>query len=341
MRVAIVGFGVAGAARLSAYRQVPQAEVVAVVDPSAGRRAQASALDPRLRTLPTLADALDGDASGSLGAVDVVDICAPPAFHAPLAEQAMSAGCHVLCEKPVGLDVRETERMVDRSRRTGRLLYPIYNYVYSPMMKVLTQAADSWLDRPLKARFEIRRTTHAVGTPGWQPDWRRDPGVAGGGILLDHGTHCVYMATRLLGGRPEQVACTTVPGPADDDGRSVEESVSARLDFAGGTCEIELSWACDERRNRYSVVGGNGSVLIDDDTFVVETAAGAERGTLRSPTASGTHEEWFPELFTDFVRHVEQPDRWPEPLDQILSTAQIIEAAYTSAADAGRPLRMR
>ncbi|MEV8635607.1 Gfo/Idh/MocA family oxidoreductase [Streptosporangium sp. NPDC051023] len=338
MRVAIVGFGVAGTARMAAYRQVPGAEVVAVVDPSAERRAQASALDARLRVAPALADVLG---TSGTGGVDVVDICAPPASHAPLAEEAMSAGCHVLCEKPVGLDVRETERMIDRSRRTGRLLYPIYNYVYSPMMKVLTEAVDTWLDQPVKARLEIRRTAHAVGTPGWQPDWRRDRGVAGGGILLDHGTHCVYMATRLLGGPPDQVACTTLQGPAGHDGLSVEESVSARLDFPAGTCEIELSWACDERRNRYSLVGGNGSVLVDDDTVVIETATGTETGTLRSPTASGTHEEWFPELFSDFARHVEQPALWPDPLGQILSTARIIEAAYVSAADAGRPVDVR
>ncbi|MFF5204970.1 Gfo/Idh/MocA family protein [Streptosporangium sp. NPDC000396] len=331
MRVAIAGFGVAGTARLAAYRQVPRAEVVAVADPSAARRAQAAALDARLRVAPTLTELLEA------GDVDVVDVCAPPVFHAPLAEQAMSAGCHTLCEKPVGLDVAETERLVDRSRRTGRLLYPVYNYVHSPMMKVLAQAA-TWLDRPFTARFEIRRTAHAAGTPGWHPDWRRDRGVAGGGILLDHGTHCVYMATRLLGGVPERVTCTTRPGPAGDNGQSVEESVSARLDFAGGSCEIELSWACAERRNRYSLDGGNGSVLIDDDLVVTENGTGRQTGTLRSPTASGTHEEWFPELFADFARHLEQPGLWPGPWDLTLSTARIIEAAYTSAARAGEPM---
>ncbi|GAA0936948.1 Gfo/Idh/MocA family oxidoreductase [Nonomuraea longicatena] len=326
MRVAIAGFGVAGAARLSAYRRVVGADVVAVIDPSPERRAHAAALDGRIRQAASLEQALDG------GPIDLVDICAPPVFHAPLAVQAMEAGCHVLCEKPVGLDVEESLRMVACARRTGRMLYPVFNYVYSPMMRTLAKAA-TWLREPVNARFEIRRTTHAAGTPGWRPDWRRDPAVAGGGILLDHGTHCVYMATRLLGGVPYRVTCTTRDGAG-----GLDETVSARLDFARGTCVIELSWAGTERRNLYRLDGANGSIAIDDDRVLIETPSGTETAALTSPTASGTHEEWFPDLFADLLTHLERPGGEPDPLEEILSTARVVEAAYASAVRAGEPV---
>lgn len=58
MKVAIVGFGAAGEARLAAYRSVQGGDLVAVVDPSRDRRARATELDPSLRVAESLADLL-------------------------------------------------------------------------------------------------------------------------------------------------------------------------------------------------------------------------------------------------------------------------------------------
>jgi len=52
--------------------------------------------------------------------LDAVSIAGPPATHAPLATEAMAAGCHVLCEKPFTLDVAEAEQLVRGRRRRRR-----------------------------------------------------------------------------------------------------------------------------------------------------------------------------------------------------------------------------
>ena len=61
----------------------------------------------------------------------------------------------------------------------------------------------------LGARFRTLRSGHAVGVSEWNPHWRRDPAISGGGILRDHGPHSVYLATHLTGRKPIAVSCLT------------------------------------------------------------------------------------------------------------------------------------
>ncbi|RFU41876.1 gfo/Idh/MocA family oxidoreductase [Actinomadura logoneensis] len=322
MDLAIVGFGTAGEARLSAYATIEDARVACVVDPSPDRRARAAA------------HGLDGFADlGSMLAtttVDAIDVCAPPAFHAELVTAGLTAGCHVICEKPVAFEAAQAADLVARSRRTGRLLYPAHNYGFSPMMRMFVEAVAEPIGGPMTASFTIRRPTHARGVSSWRPDWRRDPAMACGGILLDHGTHCIYMATRLFGALPTKVSCTTI---LNDQG--LDHAAEATLRFPNGSCEIALSWISDERSNLYELSGPAGSVSLHDGQALITGPNGSEVRELISPTGSGTHEEWFADMFADFAYLVDRPQEWGRPLDETLGTAQIIEAAYRSAARNG------
>ncbi|MGW4892733.1 Gfo/Idh/MocA family protein [Kitasatospora sp. NPDC004240] len=333
LKAAVIGFGVAGQARLGAYAPLTGVDLVAVVDPSPARREQAVAMDPALRAYAGLEELLATEY------VDLVDVCTPPAYHRDLSLQAMAAGVHVICEKPVAFATADALALTEASRRTGRLLYPAHNYGFSPMMRVLTEAAREIVGSPSALRIEIERSTHAVGTGSWQPDWRKDPGVAGGGILLDHGSHCVYMSTRLFQGLPEKVTATAGWGE-HAGGRGVDESIDVRLSFPTGEAEISLSWTGGARRNRYALSGPSGSAEITEGTAVISGPAGREVRELEDPTRSGTHEEWFAELFADFAGLLAHPDRWRRPLGEVESTARIIEAAYRSARADGRPVTL-
>ncbi|MEE3918910.1 Gfo/Idh/MocA family oxidoreductase [Micromonospora sp. BRA006-A] len=195
--------------------------------------------------------------------MDAVDICTPPNHHVELEREALAAGLHVICAKPVAVRTDEALDLIDLARDRGLLLYPAHNYGFSPMMRVLTGAvAGGRLGGPLRARFRIARDSHARGVPGWQPDWRRDISVARGGIMLDHGTHCAYMATQLFGEAPRTVSCVAQWADGDAAGGM---DVAARLDLEfgdGGTCEIDLSWVSDTRSNRYLVSGPDGAADV-------------------------------------------------------------------------------
>lgn len=332
MKVAIVGFGAAGEARLAAYRSVHNGDVVAVVDPSRDRRARATELDSNLRVAESLADLLDR------GSLEAVDICAPPAYHSELSTMALTAGCHVICEKPVAFRAADAEALVTCALKHRRLLYPAHNYGFSPMMRLLRDAiGDGTVGSPMNAAIAIERPTHARGVGSWQPDWRRDPAVAGGGILLDHGTHCVYMATRLFGGPPSKVFCSA-QWAGDDEAAGIDEAVEVRLEFGTGVCTIDLSWTSEARSNLYQLTGPAGSVTIRDGAAVLERSGRRLTRSLTSPTGSSTHEEWFADLFADFSKTTATPDQWDRPHGEILSTARILDAAYRSAGLNGQPV---
>ncbi|MFI6149102.1 Gfo/Idh/MocA family protein [Streptomyces sp. NPDC051109] len=333
MKVALVGFGTAGEARITAYRPVPDASVVAVVDPSPQRRARATALSPGVSVYADI-DALLADR-----VADVVDICAPPVFHVPHARAALTSGHHVVCEKPVAFTSEEARGLVTLSRQRDRLFYPVHNYAFSPMMEALAEAVPRAAgDVPMELAIEILRPRHAVGVQAWQADWRTDAAVAGGGILLDHGTHCVYMATRLFGAVPDKVACLMVRDEQGAGDRAVDVRADLRLEFPSGICEITLSWTSEVRSNRYRLAAGRRTVEVRDDLVVTDGPGGrAERG-LTPPTASSTHEEWFAAMFADFTEAVGDRAQWDRPLDEALSTVRITEAAYRSARQGGLPV---
>ncbi|WP_406073551.1 Gfo/Idh/MocA family protein [Micromonospora sp. NBC_01638] len=333
MRIAIIGFGTAGEGRLHAYRTVTAGRVVAVLEPSPERRARALRLDPGLATYTTLAELLAAQP------VDAVDICTPPNHHVELEREALAAGLHVICEKPVAVRTDEALDLINLARDRGRLLYPAHNYGFSPMMRVLTGAViGGRLGGPLRARFQIARDSHARGVPGWQPDWRRDISVARGGIMLDHGTHCAYMATQVFGEAPRTVSCVAQWADGDAAGGM---DVAARLDLEfgdGGTCEIDLSWVSDTRSNRYLVSGPDGTADVHDGVAEVRTADGVERTDLAPPNRDQTHQEWFGGMFADFAGLIAAGTGWDRPMREVVTTTALIEAAYRSATRGGEPV---
>lgn len=331
MRSAIIGFGVAGEARLEAYREVPNAKVTAVADADAARRERAAALDPAIRVYPLLEELLAAED------VDLVDICTPPTWHKPQTLTALSAGRHVICEKPVATTLADASAMVEASLRTGRLLYPAHNYALSPMMRVLGDTVRSGdIGEVRSLSFRILRNQHARGVASWQPDWRRSADVARGGILLDHGTHCVYMALRLVGAVPDAVACTVRQATEG----AVDEHTDLTLHFGQVDCRIELSWISDERSNRYAVCGSDGDVTIENGTVRVRGSRTRTDADQPSPTRDSTHREWFPPLFAGFTECLTDRGLRQAALDEIVHTARIVETAYRSARLGGQRLAL-
>lgn len=130
--------------------------------------------------------------------VDVVDICLPPALHANMAVEALHAGKHVFCEKPMAMTVDDTHRMVQASREAGKLLlvghvlpfYPEFDFAYSTV-------ASGRYGKLLGGSFK-----RVISDPLWLPDFY-DPRKVGG-PMLDLHIHDAHFI-RLLFGMPTSV----------------------------------------------------------------------------------------------------------------------------------------
>jgi predicted dehydrogenase len=330
LRGAIVGFGTAAQAHLAGYAQREDVAIVAVVDPSAERRAAARATLPSVTVHATL------DELAGAGPPDFLDVCCPPRWHAEAIVAGLELGCHVMGEKPLLPTLDEYAPVLAALDRAPGVLFPSHNYKFAPVVRRMRAAVMSEaFGDVVSGRFRTLRMRHAAGAPGWYPDWRRDPSVAGGGILQDHGTHAVYLATHVTGLAPLWVTCVTTRHGSPTSG-GAEDSALLTLGLDGGAdVTVELTWAAPSRQTSYTIVGTRESVAIDDVRFVHRASPGPVETAPAAGFADASHVAWFSAMFDDFRDLIDDPARQGALLDEAHATATVIASAYASAARGG------
>ena len=125
MRLGLIGCGIIGVLRAEAIAQLPGFGLAAVADVDAAR---ARAGGDRFRA------AVEADWKDLVrrNDVDAVIVSTPPTLHAPLCIEALEAGKHVLCEKPLARTPEEARPILDAAERSGRLLATGFNYRFYP-----------------------------------------------------------------------------------------------------------------------------------------------------------------------------------------------------------------
>jgi predicted dehydrogenase len=152
--------------------------------------------------------------------VDVVHVCTPNNLHAPLADAALAAGKHVVCEKPLATTAAEADRLLAAAERSGRVATVPFVYRYNPMV------AEA---RARVAAGEIGaiRVVHGGYLQDWlsTPDddsWRVDPAQSGASrTFADIGSHWCDLVEHVTGQRLAAVCAqfaTVVPDRADRGG---------------------------------------------------------------------------------------------------------------------------
>lgn len=189
MRFGLVGAGSIGGVRARALEASPHCDLVAVVDPDTVR-AQRVARRTGALVFDDLRRLLDA------GTVDAVVLSTPPSFHEPMALEALDAGLHVLCEKPLAPSVGACRRMVERARSAGRTLACGFNHRYFPAFRRVREAVESGEIGDLA---HVRAFAGHVGLPELHLAWQTDPGVMGGGALMDNGIHLLDLTRSILG----------------------------------------------------------------------------------------------------------------------------------------------
>jgi predicted dehydrogenase len=137
LRVAVIGAGNwAIEAHIPGWQRDPRCEVVALCDID-GARAREVAQRFGIAHATTEADEVIARAD-----VDVVDVCTGDRGHFPLTMAALAAGKHVLCEKPVNHDHRETRRAAALARAKGLKTKLGFTFRYSPAMQYMKELID-------------------------------------------------------------------------------------------------------------------------------------------------------------------------------------------------------
>jgi predicted dehydrogenase len=322
---AIIGFGeVAQHGHWPAYATSREARIIAVVDSTEERRKVARELLPGVATFSTIEELAESTE------IDFVDICTPPALHGDPMLDALARGWNVVCEKPLLLDPVELETVRHRARENRRAVVPVHNWKYAPIVRQATHSLRSG-DLGALRRLEIetlRIHDCAVADPN-HPNWRRDPAIAGGGVLMDHGWHAIYLARHWFGEDPIDVqASLQRPAPI-----AVENEAALTLVFPSGNAEIFLTWKAKVRRNTMRLIGERGEITIDDDRL---TAVGKTTLFEKALSAGSHHADWFAAMLPDVIAGFHRPETALESFDEAALCLSVIRRAYRQALG-GRP----
>jgi predicted dehydrogenase len=248
VRYGIIGCGDIGKLRASAVKR-SGGELIAVSDID-GRKASALGLkhgamvDRDWRTL------LARDA------IDAVIVSTPPSLHLSMAVEALHAGKHVLCEKPLARSPAECRMMVEAAERVGRVLATGFNYRFYPSFRRA---------RELLLAGRIGELSHVRSYGGYSAAqhgqaWVHDASVVGGGALLDIGIHLIDL-TRFFLGEVEEVHGFATAGVWHFEG--CEDNGFALLRGPGGKVGVlHASWTEWGRYEfRIELVGTRGKIL--------------------------------------------------------------------------------
>jgi UDP-N-acetylglucosamine 3-dehydrogenase len=119
--------------------------------------------------------------------IDVVSVCSPDYFHAEQSIACLEAGKHVLCEKPMTLDLQEAAAIVEAARKSGRSFMIAHPTRYTPafiLAKKIIARGD--IGELFMAETEYAHNYRRVGGQnGWRKDTRRDPLLGGGCHAVD------------------------------------------------------------------------------------------------------------------------------------------------------------
>jgi predicted dehydrogenase len=241
VRIGVVGMGFIGQQHFQTWANVEGAQVVAVADKEVERVAASAAaiggnvgdsqgLDlSGVRRYTSLEDMLKD------GGLDAVDICLPTFLHPAMTETAMAAGVHVICEKPMALDVAGCDQMLASAEKYGKLLFIAQCIRFWPEYEVLAQMLKSGA----LGRLISLKLTRLSASPFWsQGGWLNDPSRSGGAVLDLH-IHDADFVLSLLG-MPQAVFSQI--GHRDPEGPRVDHVVTQYI-YGDPVVVAEGGWA--------------------------------------------------------------------------------------------------
>ena len=235
---------------------------------------------------------------------------------------AAEAGKHVLCEKPMALDVASGERMLAAARAHGvRLGIAYYRHHYPVIARLRELVASGEIGEPVLAQVQAFEPFDPG--PEHPRAWLMRRDESGGGPMADFGCHRLEVLLDLLGpvaevhGFPDNVRYRE---------REVEDSCVAHLRFRSGTVAVlAVTHAASEPRDTLEIFGTRGSAYVSV----------LNHGALRVVTAAGTREERHPPhpnlhqpLVADFVAAVRE-GREPAVTGEVgLEVARVMARIY-------------
>ncbi|MBQ7347316.1 MAG: Gfo/Idh/MocA family oxidoreductase [Clostridia bacterium] len=341
LKVAVIGVGSISKSHIDAYRANPNVELYAFCDIN---EKQLKKMGEKYGITRLYTD--EAEMLKALPELEAVSVCTWNSAHAPCTIMALNAGKHVLCEKPMALNVEEAEEMKAAAEKNGKLLMIGFVRRFGKDCKIVKDMNDSdTLGEVYYAKaVNLRRNGNPCG-------WFGEKARSGGGPLIDLGVHSidlvryllgkprvtsVYGATfHKLGNRPNvKTPKSYVSASATDhDICDCEDLATATVRFDNGSVlSIEMSFSLNvaKEENSVQLFGTKGGVKMADEVeLFTETNGYLSAVSLVGKT--GFNMDAFQDEIAHFVDCVRNGTSCMNPAEDGVELMRILTAIYRSA----------
>ncbi len=222
IRIGIIGCGGIANGHVQRLSQIPEVELVALVDTNA-KNLETYKEKYNLNGIRTYSDYCDMLKDGGL---DAVQINTPHTLHYDQIMDSLGKGLHVLTEKPMVCNVKHAKEVIQEAEKTGKVVLISYQRHYSPDYVYIKDQIE---------KGTIGRVTAVAALQGqdWlrgqQGQWRLDPALSGGGQLNDSGSHLLDIILWTTG-----LAIEEVNSYIDNRGAQVDINSATSMKFTSG-----------------------------------------------------------------------------------------------------------
>lgn len=220
--------------------------------------------------------------------VDAVYVATPVHLHAEQTIAAAEAGKHVLCEKPMALNVAECDRMIAACRANNvKLGVAYYRHFYPAVRRVKELVNSGELGVPVVVQINAFEWFNPAASD--PRAWLINKSASGGGPMFDFGCHRIEVLLDIFGD-VRDVKATLANAFFD---REVEDVATAVFQFERGTCgTLTVTHAAREPQDTFDLYCSDGSIHIPV----------LNEGTMRVLTSDGERIETHPN-----ARNIHQP----------------------------------
>jgi predicted dehydrogenase len=348
LRIGFIGAGGIAELQLRLLAKRQDVIIVALAD------VNPDTLEHRAQALPDAALYRDHTQMLRSEKLDAVSVCTPNILHMQPTIDALKAGHHVLCEKPMAMTVTEAKRMIKAASTAKKKLVIGFQYRYDPRTQYLRQAMDEGqFGKILYGRVQAMRRR---GIPNWGVFGRK--ALQGGGPLIDIGVHVLEMTHytmgapkpvsasadmfTYLGNRPSSVE--SVWPNWDHETYDVEDLAVGRIRFdTGAVIHIESAFAAhiaERSLMNFQLMGERGGATWEP-TLVFTDESGHMVDKKPAWLADTTFDSVFERKMNGFVDHVLYNQPTIAPAKAGLEVQAMLNALYTSAERGGKEVAIR
>ncbi len=333
-----VGIGLIGSQFVSsihaaALKSVPGAELMAAASPTEAHITRFAAGHGIPHAFTDYRKLLEMDE------ISMVVLGIPNDLHCEVTLAAAAAGKHVVCEKPLCLNLAEADRMIDACRRAGVFLMYAEELCFAPKYVRLKQLADEG------ALGRIHLIKQSEKHDGPHSPWFWDVNRSGGGVTMDMGCHA-FEFFRWMAGKPKAVSVyAEMSTSVHADKTAGDDNAILIVNFDNGVTGLaEESWTkkggMDDRAEVYGSGGVAYADLLRGNSILTYSEAGYGYAVEKAARTQGWsftiyEEVWnygFPQEFAHFVECVRDGKEPSETGEDGRAVLEMICAAYKSAA---------